>query len=650
MASLPGGPARAAAIRTFLIADIRGYTRFTAQHGDEAASRLATRFADVATEGVEAWGGELVELRGDEALAVFELSPPGAPRGGRAPVGVRRRDRGGPGPAAGVGIGLDAGEAVPVGDGYRGAALNIAARLCAIAAAGRRPRERGPDAPGRPCRRARVHDARADRRSRAMTSRRRGAVSALGRTAAAAERGAPGPRCAPYLRPTTRARPARAARSAASPSCAGCAGTGDAPRHGHGRTVVLSGPPGIGKTRLAAELATTVHADGATVVYLPATREPDDRGLRGAHRAGRHGSRHRRRHRRGGDARCRRGRTPRPTASGSSAAAARHPPPRGSATAHCPGRAARAAASSADQLGPLEPGRCARHRRALCRPRRRGRSARPISLARSGGVPAARPPGREPVGAGRCLAAARGFRRPDRSGPPRAARGRGGTDRGRRGSRARPGARAAVRGRPDQRGRPRSPGRTRLPVQGPRRVRGRRRRLLLRTREADRRAHRPLRRQHVPRPRRRLGQRQVLGAPGRAAASPRGRRPARQRRPGPRLSCAQASTRSPSSAERSRGPAETGRCRPTIPPAALDAVLATLAPGGRLVVVVDQFEEVFNATRDDAERSAFIDLLTGERRGLKVIVVDARRSLRPLCGAIPRWPGCWAPTRSSSGR
>jgi class 3 adenylate cyclase len=72
MASLPGGPARAAAIRTFLIADVRGYTRFTALHGDEAASRLATRFADVAAEGVEAWGGELVELRGDEALAVFD--------------------------------------------------------------------------------------------------------------------------------------------------------------------------------------------------------------------------------------------------------------------------------------------------------------------------------------------------------------------------------------------------------------------------------------------------------------------------------------------------------------------------------------------------------------------------------------------------
>src|SRR5437588_2350372 len=36
----------------------------------------------------------------------------------------------------GVGIGLDAGEAVPLAGGYRGGALNLAARLCGMAAAG----------------------------------------------------------------------------------------------------------------------------------------------------------------------------------------------------------------------------------------------------------------------------------------------------------------------------------------------------------------------------------------------------------------------------------------------------------------------------------------------------------------------------------
>src|SRR2546430_9641182 len=58
-------------LRTFLIADVRAYTRFTQQHGDEAAARLAARFATLMREGVVARGGEVSGLRGDEALAVF---------------------------------------------------------------------------------------------------------------------------------------------------------------------------------------------------------------------------------------------------------------------------------------------------------------------------------------------------------------------------------------------------------------------------------------------------------------------------------------------------------------------------------------------------------------------------------------------------
>ena len=33
------------AVLTFLIADVRGYTRFTQEHGDEEAGRLAADFA-----------------------------------------------------------------------------------------------------------------------------------------------------------------------------------------------------------------------------------------------------------------------------------------------------------------------------------------------------------------------------------------------------------------------------------------------------------------------------------------------------------------------------------------------------------------------------------------------------------------------------
>jgi serine/threonine protein kinase len=40
-------------VRTFLIADVRGYTKYTAEHGDEAAAKLASSFADIVRRVVE---------------------------------------------------------------------------------------------------------------------------------------------------------------------------------------------------------------------------------------------------------------------------------------------------------------------------------------------------------------------------------------------------------------------------------------------------------------------------------------------------------------------------------------------------------------------------------------------------------------------
>jgi class 3 adenylate cyclase len=75
---------------TFLFADVRGYTRFTQEHGDEAAARLAAEFAAVAREGVAAHGGRVIELRGDEALAVFTSAREAL----RAAVDLQKRFRG----------------------------------------------------------------------------------------------------------------------------------------------------------------------------------------------------------------------------------------------------------------------------------------------------------------------------------------------------------------------------------------------------------------------------------------------------------------------------------------------------------------------------------------------------------------------------
>jgi class 3 adenylate cyclase len=123
-------------VRAFLIADVRGYTRFTAEHGDEVAAELASAFAALTRAGVEAFDGQLIEVRGDEALAVFLSTR----RAIRAALDLQRRyaehSRDEPELTLGVGIGIDAGEAVPVEGGFRGGALNLAARLCSIAGPG----------------------------------------------------------------------------------------------------------------------------------------------------------------------------------------------------------------------------------------------------------------------------------------------------------------------------------------------------------------------------------------------------------------------------------------------------------------------------------------------------------------------------------
>jgi DNA-binding SARP family transcriptional activator/RecA/RadA recombinase len=79
---------------------------------------------------------------------------------------------------------------------------------------------------------------------------------------------------------------------------------------------------------------------------------------------------------------------------------------------------------------------------------------------------------------------------------------------------------------------------------------------------------------------------------------------------------------------------------------ALGDATSAAAPEGRLVLAVDQLEEVFVACRDESERAAFVDALVRSAR-------DPRRRavvlLAPTSTAAARRTrscgGCWAPTR-----
>jgi class 3 adenylate cyclase len=129
-------PPLLASILVFLIADIRGYTHFTQEHGDQAAARLTTRFAEIAHAVVEQWGGQLIEVRGDEILAVFSSAQQSLKAANDLQSRCLQESNTHPDLPLTIGVGLDVGEAAQVEGGYRGAALNRAARLCSLAGGG----------------------------------------------------------------------------------------------------------------------------------------------------------------------------------------------------------------------------------------------------------------------------------------------------------------------------------------------------------------------------------------------------------------------------------------------------------------------------------------------------------------------------------
>ena len=74
------------------------------------------------------------------------------------------------------------------------------------------------------------------------------------------------------------------------------------------------------------------------------------------------------------------------------------------------------------------------------------------------------------------------------------------------------------------------------------------------------------------------------------------------------------------------------------PVRALEQALAEAAPHGRLIVAVDQFEEVFTACREESERAAFVDALVAcprDPRRRCLVLVAVRADFYGRCAGYP---------------
>ncbi len=252
------GSEKQGSVRTFLIADIRGYTTFTRERGDASAARLAKKFADLVRETVESRGGLVLELRGDEALAIFRDTDQAVRAGLEFQLTCIEETAQDPDLRLPVGVGIDTGEAIPVEDGYRGKAINMAARLCSTAAAGQVLVTRAAAALCEGLEGVRFED--------------RGAIELKGfdRPVEVVEPVGPEPAAA-VLRVHRPRMPIPPELDSSTPmvdrehEMRWLRGTWRRARRGAGGLLFVSGPHGIGKTRLLAELASSVHLDGGEV-------------------------------------------------------------------------------------------------------------------------------------------------------------------------------------------------------------------------------------------------------------------------------------------------------------------------------------------------------------------------------------------------
>ena len=121
---------------TIFFSDIRGFTDYTEQFGDEAAYRILREHNVIVRKQIEAFGGVVVKTQGDSFMVAFKTA-----RGAiQCAIAIQRAitesDQNQAGPRIAIGIGINTGEPIQEGGDYFGSMVNLTARICASAGPG----------------------------------------------------------------------------------------------------------------------------------------------------------------------------------------------------------------------------------------------------------------------------------------------------------------------------------------------------------------------------------------------------------------------------------------------------------------------------------------------------------------------------------
>src|SRR5687768_10396397 len=122
--------------RGYLFADLRGYTAYVESAGAAAGADLLNRYRVLVRAQVQRHNGAEIRTEGDSFYVVLTSASVAVQCGLDVAAAARSASDASWSAPIRVGVGIHAGEAVATPEGPVGTAINIAARLCAMAAPG----------------------------------------------------------------------------------------------------------------------------------------------------------------------------------------------------------------------------------------------------------------------------------------------------------------------------------------------------------------------------------------------------------------------------------------------------------------------------------------------------------------------------------